>query len=197
MFGALVGSLAGGAFVAAQTGDTTIHACVNNNTGAVAILTDPSGYTNPQGTNCSGTLGSQLHPLDWSQQGPQGQQGAPGVTGPAGANASILFAHVSASGNLQSGSPGVHASLVRDGIYKLTFPGNDTGCAPVAVPTGSGKSAHAAAKNPAPAYLVPDSIVFNGTITSIGLPELDAGGKDAGQLTPTQPFNMYLLCPPG
>jgi hypothetical protein len=181
--------------VAAQTGDTTIHACVQDSTGAITILADPSGYTNPLGTHCQGTLGSPLHALDFSQQGPQGAVGPAGATGPAGANASLLFAHVSAGGKVQSASPGISSSLTPSGVYRLSFPGNDTDCAPIAVPSG-GSKAHTATKPANLQYVVPSSMLYSGTITQIQFPEVDAGGKDAGAIMPKDPFNVYLLCPP-
>src|SRR6478609_1163146 len=70
------------AVVHAQSGGSTIHACVSNADGSIRILSDPTGYTNSQVT-CGG---AGTHTLDWNQQGPAGPTGATGATGAAGAS---------------------------------------------------------------------------------------------------------------
>jgi hypothetical protein len=58
-----------------------VHACVDNATGAVVILSD-SGYGNPD-ARCQQP--SQQHALDWSVIGPAGPPGQPGQQGASGA----------------------------------------------------------------------------------------------------------------
>jgi hypothetical protein len=73
------------AIVHAQSGGSTIRACVNAD-GSLRILSDPTGYSNSNQT-CSAA--NQQHALDWNQQGPAGPTGATGATGatgPAGAS---------------------------------------------------------------------------------------------------------------
>jgi len=58
-----------------------VHACVDNATGAVVILSDNSGYGNPD-ARCQQP--SQQHALDWSVMGPAGPPGQPGPKGASG-----------------------------------------------------------------------------------------------------------------
>src|SRR5690349_20656006 len=80
--GAVGASLVFAAIVHAQSGGSTVRACVGAS-GAVTILSDPTGYSNPNQT-C--TAANQQHELDWNQQGPAGPAGATGATGPQGAS---------------------------------------------------------------------------------------------------------------
>jgi hypothetical protein len=208
LVGALVGCLAGGSIVAAQSGDT-IHACVKNSDGSIAIISDPTGYTNPLGTSCGGSgLPNPDHRLDFSVQGPQGIQGVqgpPGHPGQPGANASVLFARVSAGGSLVSGSGGVRVRRVRTGYYIVSFPGNHAGCVPTSIPTPRTLplARDAAARRVVLPTVTPDAIDYIATsnITEIGLPAVDAAGKDASgsplKFVPANiPFQVSLNCPP-
>jgi hypothetical protein len=82
--GVLVGAAVTGSLAVAQgatslaAGANTVTACVNDGTGAVTVLSDPTGYF--AGSSC--TDGSHL--LSWNQQGLPGVQGPQGVTGPQG-----------------------------------------------------------------------------------------------------------------
>ena len=78
--GAVGASLVFAAIVQAQSGGSTIRACVGAS-GTVTILSDPTGYSNPNQT-C--TAANQQHELDWNQQGPAGPPGATGATGAQG-----------------------------------------------------------------------------------------------------------------
>lgn len=70
---ALFGGMVAVTGVLAHGGNSTlIHACVNNNSGAIQIV-------GPNGTCNNGSS-----PLDWNQQGPPGPQGPQGPQGPAG-----------------------------------------------------------------------------------------------------------------
>jgi len=80
--GALLGALVGAGMAGAQSAAVpTVHACVTNTSGAVRILTDPTGYSNPSQA-CP--AGGADHVLDWNQTGPAGSQGAAGPAGAAG-----------------------------------------------------------------------------------------------------------------
>jgi hypothetical protein len=191
---AFAGALVAGSIVAAQGTDPTIHACVQNSTGTIVILSDPTGYTRSGMSNC-GSFGSGTHVLDFNQQGVAGTPGTPGARG---ASESVLFARVGAGGGVQSGSPGVGATLVRKGLYQVSFPGNQTDCAPVITPIVRLRLAHDASVSTVP-WIDATSISYNGSITTIGFPELDASSKDAGgvQISPTDnPFVIRLICPP-
>jgi hypothetical protein len=72
----------GGTMVHAHGGDAqAIHACVNNATGEVTLLSDNTGYGNPN-SRCQRP--NEQHALDWNVAGPPGSQGAPGPQGAAG-----------------------------------------------------------------------------------------------------------------
>jgi hypothetical protein len=68
--------------VQAHGGDPKlIHACVDNSTGAVTIIADPTPFGSPRRTCPRPTV---QHALDWNQQGIQGPPGPPGSDGSAG-----------------------------------------------------------------------------------------------------------------
>jgi hypothetical protein len=77
--GAVLAALAGVAVAGAQSaGVAAVHACVTNSSGAIRILTDPTGYSNPSQA-CA--AGGAEHVLDFNQAGPAGSQGAAGPAG--------------------------------------------------------------------------------------------------------------------
>src|SRR6478735_6299555 len=78
---AIVVTFAVVAVVHAQSGGSTIRACVGAD-GSLRILSDPTGYSNSNQT-CSPA--NQQHELTWNQQGPAGPAGVTGATGPQGA----------------------------------------------------------------------------------------------------------------
>jgi hypothetical protein len=67
--GGLAGSLGIAVVQAHGGGASLVHACVNNGSGSVRIVS-PSGTCHPNETA-----------LDWNQQGETGPQGAPGLSG--------------------------------------------------------------------------------------------------------------------
>jgi hypothetical protein len=76
---AAVVAAATGAVRAGSVSATSISACVADPTGAVTIVSDPTGYNSGAACKDAG-----FHALSWDQAGPQGPKGAQGPQGPAG-----------------------------------------------------------------------------------------------------------------
>lgn len=76
---AVLAAAATGAVRGGSASSTPITACVTDPTGAVTIVSDPTGYNSGAACKDSG-----FHALSWDQIGPQGPQGVQGPPGPAG-----------------------------------------------------------------------------------------------------------------
>lgn len=76
---AVLVAAATGAGRAGSVPSTSISACITDPTGAITIVSDPTGYNS--GVACKD---SGFHSLTWGQTGPAGPQGVQGPPGPAG-----------------------------------------------------------------------------------------------------------------
>jgi hypothetical protein len=107
----------------------TITGCINNVTGQILILSDPTGYTNESGCPTKGT-----HELTWAQQGVQGPQGAQGATGSPGAQGTMGSPGVS---TLQTTPSTIGTVTLRQPSHGKSGP-IDISFEPVSVTVGSG-----------------------------------------------------------
>jgi hypothetical protein len=108
----------GAVLVRAHGGDPQlIHACVENATGDVIILADPTPYGSPRRTCPRPTL---QHALDWNQQG---VQGPPGQADPASAGAFHVYEYERSGTVTFNGTAEKHAAslpIPTNGVYAVS-----------------------------------------------------------------------------
>lgn len=119
---------AGMAFSAIPDPTGLVHGCVSKLTGGLRVI-DPS-----TGATCTAAETA----LNFNQQGPQGVPGSPGPKGDKGDKgdpgepAVKLFARLSSTGTVRSGSGVSAVAHGNTGIYNVTFDQDVSGCAAMA-----------------------------------------------------------------